>query len=135
MTRIKIVKAYLWIFGVLAFLWWPMGHWVYPGWYHTLLGFEAFEPAYVKVIGTLAVMPVMGIFIIAANPLGNRAMMIALLILTVLMIATYVHLIATHQFPVGEYLNVGVLGANTIVLGLLYPWKQANIKSLEESSE
>jgi hypothetical protein len=64
MKRIKILKAYLWAFGVLAFLWWPMGHWVYPGWYHTILGFESYVSSFIKVIGTLSVLPILGAFFI-----------------------------------------------------------------------
>ena len=128
MNRLAFLKAYLWAFGMLAFLWWPVSHWVYPGWYHTFLGFESFEPAYVKVIGTLAVMPVVGILFAAVNPLRNRDLLIALIVLSILMMGTYAHLIVTQQFPAGEYLNVAVLGANTLALGLLYPWKQANAR-------
>lgn len=128
MSRIIFLKAYLWVFGILAFLWWPVGHWVYPGWYHTFLGFESYEPAYVKVIGTLAVMPVVGILLAAMNPLRNRDLLIALIVLSTLMTGTYVHLIITQQFPTGEYVNVAILGANTLALGLLYPWKQVHAK-------
>ncbi|MCP4539576.1 MAG: hypothetical protein GY832_20770 [Chloroflexi bacterium] len=124
MKRIKILKAYLWAFGILAFLWWPMGHWVYPDWYHGVLGFESYELAYVRVIGTLSVLPVMGILFTAANPLRNRDFIISLLVLSILMIGTYLLLIHTQQFPVEEYFNIILLTINTIVLSLLYPWKQ-----------
>ena len=72
MKRIKVLKAYLWAFGVLAFLWWPMGHWVYPDWYHTILSFESYVSSFVKVIGTLSVLPILCAFLVAINPLRNR---------------------------------------------------------------
>lgn len=132
MKRIKILKAYLWIFGVLAFLWWPLSHWAYPGWYHTLLGFESYEPAYAKVIGTLSVLPVLGMFFTAANPLRNRDSVIVLLAASGLMIATYIHLISTGEFPAEEYFNVVLLAINAIILSVLYPWKQANALTYQE---
>ena len=134
MTRLKALRAYLWVFGVLAFLWWPLGHWVYPDWYHGALGFESYEPAFVQVIGTLSVLPVLGILFAAANPLRNRDFMISLMVISVLMIGTYLWLIHTQQFPAGEYFNVILLAVNTLVLGLLYPWKQANALTHREES-
>ncbi len=130
--RLKIVQAYLWTFGILAFLWWPLGHWVYPDWYHAILGFESYERSYVQVIGTLSVLPVLGVFFAAVNPLRNRDFVISLLFVSVLMIGTYIVLIHTQQFPTEEYFNVGLLAINTIVLGLLYPWKQANASTYQQ---
>lgn len=131
MKRIKVLKAYLWVFGALAFLWWPVGHWVYPGWYHTILGFESYASSYVKVIGTLSVLPVLGVFFAAANPLRNRDSVIVLLVGSVLMIATYIYLIDIGEFPAQEYFNVSLLAINTIMLSVLYPWKQANTVTIE----
>jgi hypothetical protein len=124
----------LWIFGVLAFLWWPLSHWVYPDWYHGVLGFESYAAPYAKVIGTLSVLPVLGIFFAAANPLRNRDFVISLLVISVLMMGTYILLIYTQAFPAEEYFNVGLLAVNTVVLSLLYPWKQANTSIYQEVS-
>jgi hypothetical protein len=134
MKRIKILKAYLWAFGVLAFLWWPMGHWVYPGWYHTILGFESYVSSFIKVIGTLSVLPILGAFFIAVNPLRNRDAVIVLLAASILMMATYIHLISIGEFPIQEYFNVGLLAISTIVLSVLYPWRQANTLIYQEES-
>jgi hypothetical protein len=132
--RIKVLQAYLWVFGVLAVFWWPMGHWVYPDWYHGILGFENYELAFVRVIGTLSVLPALGICFAAVNPLRNRDFVIALMGASVLMIGTYILLIQTQEFPTGEYLNVGVLVINTVILSLLYPWKQAKVLIYQEES-
>ena len=134
MRRIKVLKAYLWIFGVLAFLWWPMGHWVYPDWYHAILGFESYVSSFVKVIGTLSVLPVLGILFAATNPLRNRDSVIVLLAGSALMAATYIHLISIGEFPVEEYFNVGLLAINAAITIALYPWKQANTRIYQEES-
>ncbi len=134
MNRLKILKAYLWTFGVLAFLWWPLSHWVYPDWYHAILGFESYKSSFVQVIGTLSVLPVLGVLFAAANPLRNRDFVISLLLVSVLMIGTYLYLIRTQEFPTEEYFNVGLLASNTIVLGLLYPWKQAHTPTYQKES-
>jgi hypothetical protein len=132
-TRIRILRGYLWLLGVFALFWWVFSHWFYPGWYHELLGFDSYVDSFVKVIGALSVLPTLGLFVTAANPLRNRDFFVSLLILSVLMAGTYVFLIATGDFPRGEILNTGFLLANSLILMLLYPWKQANTYLMSSS--
>ena len=70
-------------------------------------------------------MPILGLLFTAANPIRNRDLFISLQVLSVLMAATYVFLINTQSFPQLEYLNAGFLLGNTIILSLLYPWREA----------
>jgi hypothetical protein len=132
MEKLKILKMYLWSLGLFALFWWVLGHWVYPDWYHHALGFEGYDDAFVKIIGTLTVLPVLGVFFTAANPLRNKDFVISLLVLSILMAATYVFLINTGQFPEGEYVNVALLVVNTIVLSFLYPWNLAKVSIVNE---
>lgn len=78
-----------------------------------------------KVIGTIGVVPVLGMFFTAAEPLRNRDFVVALLVFCVLMALTYVYLIRGHGFLQREYVNAALLGGNGIVLAVLYPWKTA----------
>ena len=91
-------------------------------------GDDAGEDAPLSSLGELQAHR-LGAFLVAANPLRNRDIVLALLVTSALTIATYVYLIQTGAFPAGEYLNVGVLGANALALGLLYPWKQARAQT------
>jgi hypothetical protein len=59
---------------------------------------------------------------------------IVLLATSGLMIATYIHLISTGEFPAEEYFNVVLLAINAIVLSALYPWRQANNLIYQEES-
>ena len=108
--------------GALMFVWWSLGHWVYPDLYHHLLGFQSHNLGQTQVIGTLSLFPVLGAIFIARNPVRNKDFFITLLTMSALMILTYFYLIITKEFPVQEYFNIGLLLLNSILLIGLYPW-------------
>lgn len=123
--RRRIFSLYLCLLGTFTLFWWPLSHWLYPDWYHHLLGFPHYDYSLVKIIGTLGVMPVMGMFLVARDPLRNRDMLIVLLVLFLLLAATDIFLIRTHGFPRREWFNVLLLVGNSLILTGLYPWKMA----------
>jgi hypothetical protein len=127
--KTKIFRIYFYIVSVVMLFWWPLSHWLYPDIYHNLLGFQSYNPAMVTVIGTLSFFAVLGLFFVARNPIRNRDFFISLLIMSVLMAATYLYLIQTGQFPALEYINILLLLGNGIIACLIYPWKEA-LKSL-----
>jgi hypothetical protein len=126
MTRRTIFQIYIGLFGIGCLFWWVLSHWLYPDWYHNLLGFHALsapEYAMAKTIGTLTAMPVMGMFFVARNPERNRDLFLGLLVLSLLMIGTYLYLMAVGDFPTGEMLNVVLIAVNMAILSGLYPWR------------
>lgn len=125
MTKIVFLKGYFWFLGVFTLFWWPLSHWFYPDWYHQLMGFTSYDYALVKIIGTIGVVPVLGMFFAAANPIRNRDFVLILMVFFILLSATYVFLINFHGFPKQEYFNVGLLMANTVITGILFPWRKA----------
>jgi hypothetical protein len=125
MNRIRVFRIYLWLLGAFTLFWWPLSHWFYPDWYQRLLGFATYDYALVKVIGTIGIVPVLGMFFAAAEPLRNRDFVVTLLVFCVLMALTYVYLIRGHGFPQREYVNAALLAGNGILLAILYPWKAA----------
>lgn len=136
MRRIRFLRIYLALLAVLGLFWWVLSHWLYPDWYHDLLGFESYVDSFVKVIGTLSIMPILGLFFTAANPIRNRDLFISLLILSVLMAATYIFLINVQDFPWQEYLNAAFLLGNAVILSLLYPWQEARTMiTIEEDAK
>jgi hypothetical protein len=122
-------QIYFYVLSVVMLFWWPLSHWLYPDLYHHLLGFENYDPAMVKVIGTLSFFAVVGMFFVARDPIRNRDFFISLMITSGLMAGTYLYLIQTGQFPMLEYINIVLLLANGLISCLLYPWKDA-LKSL-----
>lgn len=124
-NRLLILKYFLWIMGLFLTFWWPLSHWFYSDWYHTLLGFEigSYQDSMVKVIGTIGIIPTLLIFFSANNPIKNRDMIIVLIVFSVLMSITYLHLINIKQFPVLELINVGLLLFAAIFLSIIYPWR------------
>lgn len=119
MDRVAFIRFHPLMLGVFTLFWWPLSHWFSPDWYHRLHGFENYDYALARVIGTI------GILFTAAEPLRNGDFVVALLVFCVLMALTYVYLIRGHGFPQREYINAAVLGDNGILLAVLYPWKAA----------
>jgi hypothetical protein len=122
LDRIKILRVFLWVFGIFTLFWWPLSHWFYPDWYHNLLGFESYDYSLVKVIGTIGIVPVLGIFFSARNPVRNRDFILVLITFCILMAATYIFLITTRGFPVREYVNVGLLIFSAVFLTVFFPY-------------
>ena len=128
MSQRRIFRVYTGIFAVLMLGWWPASHWLFPDTYHDLLGFgqlTASDYAMAKVIGTLSVLPVLGMLLVARDPERLRGLFISLLVLSALTVGTYTHLIETGDFPDGEWLNVGLITLNGLILAGLYPWRSA----------
>ena len=122
-VRIRLTKIFLWVFCVIGFIWWPLSHWFFPGFYHKILGFASYENSYVKVIGTLSFIPIMMMFFSALNPVRNKDMIKALIASGILMSFAYIYLILTGQFPKLEYINAGITFILAIVLLIIYPWR------------
>lgn len=121
--KLKITKTFLWIASILSFFWWPLSHWVYPAWYHRILGFDGFEDMYVKVIGTLALIPVLIMFFCAINPIKNRDGIKILILSGIAMTFTYIYLIQKGLFPTLEYINAGITLFLSLFLLIFYPWR------------
>jgi len=124
--RLRILQIYLTVLAIFILFWWPLSHWFYPDRYHQFMGFENYDYSLVKIIGTIGIIPVIGLFFTAANPIRNRDFVIVLLILFPLLAATYIYLISFHGLPEREYINVTLLLVNTVILGMLYPWKNTS---------
>ena len=123
--RLGILRLYLLGLAIFTLFWVPLSHWFYPDWYHKLLGFEQYDYSLVKIIGTTGIVPVLGLFFAARDPIRNRDFIITLLVFCVLLAATYLFLIMEHGFPVREFINVAVLSCNAVILTFLFPWRAA----------
>ena len=123
---LAVLRIYLLILATFTLFWWPLSHWFYPDWYHHLLGFQHYDYALVKIIGTIGILPVLGMYMAALAPLRNRDIVVSLLVFFLLLAATYIYLINRHLFPRGEYVNVVLLILNTVLLASIYPWRQAS---------
>jgi hypothetical protein len=113
----------LWIVAPLSFIWWPLSHWVYPTWYHDILGFSTYDPGAVKIIGTLSLIPILMMIFAAKNPIKNKDILLILVISGFLISVTYLYLILANQFPLGEYFNVILTFSLSLILLIIYPWK------------
>lgn len=105
--------------------WWPLSHWIYPDFYHQLLGFSAgsYQDSMVKVIGTCGIFPVVLCFLTAKNPIRNKDAVIVLILSGFFIAFTFLYLIISGYFPNKELINVGLSLFSAVFLGLVYPWK------------
>jgi hypothetical protein len=126
-SRIHVLQIVLLAIGLFLLLWWPLSHWLYPVWYHTVLGFEDpaqyADNALIKVIGTAGFFPALLLFFAAINPLRNRDIVKVLIINGLVGGIATSYLIATGQFPARESLNVLLYFAAALGMTILYPWK------------
>ena len=120
-TRIRLLRWYLVGLGGFTLFWWPLSHWFYADWYHHLLGFTTYDYSLVKIIGTMGFLPVLGMYFAARDPVRNRDFILSLAVFSLLLAVTFVFLIETHDFPAGEYVNVGLSAGNALTLLTLYP--------------
>lgn len=120
MTKRKLFQWYCGTLALFLLFWWPLSHWFYPDWYHQLLGFERYDAAFVKLIGTMGVLPIVGLIWTAFRPEEGRAFGAAFILWLVCLGATYLYLIATQGFPKGELVNVGLIAGNLVVWYFLF---------------
>ena len=125
MDRTRTLKLFLYTAATALLFWWPLSHWFYSDWYHTLLGFEpgTYPDGMVKMIGTCGIFPVTLAFLAARNPAANRTAVITLIFGAAVLGLTFVHLIAAGHFPQREYANVALCFLTAGFLALLYPWQ------------
>lgn len=118
-----ILRFYLLIMGIVLLFWWPLSHFFYSDWYHSLLGFPpgSYDPVFVQIIGACGFMPVLLALFSARDPEKNKGMIIILIFFSLFMGAQYLAFINSAYMPVGEYINVAICFVNTLVLTLLYP--------------
>jgi hypothetical protein len=120
-SKLGILKAYLWILGIFVLFWWPLSHWFCAEWYHRLMGFEDFDPSLVTIIGTTGLLVAMNIFVVAMDPVRNRAILAVLITFSIAMAGTYFFLIQAREFPAREYFNITLLIVNAVILAALCP--------------
>lgn len=126
-SRIKILKAFLFITAILLLFWWPLSHWLYPDWYHHLMGFKpgSYQESMVKMIGTCGFFPVFLAFFAARDPLRYKASIVTLILTSVLIGLTFLYLILTNSFPEREAFNIALSFFVAGFLCLMYPWRES----------
>lgn len=132
--RFRLLRSLLGVLSIFVLFWWPLSHWLYPDFYHQLLGFQpgSYQPAMVKVIGTCGLFPVLLSAFAALNPEQNKACLIILILFCIAIAATYCHLILENHFPSREFVNVGLSFTTAVLLILLFPRTKAGDSNLSE---
>jgi hypothetical protein len=127
--RLAISKYFLLVTSLLLFCWWPLAHWFFSDWYHTVLGFTpgTYPQPMVEVIGTCGMCIVVFAVLAARNPRKNRDIIIGLIVCAYLLAAMYAYLVFSGAFPIRELFNLCLcVIAGTIIL-LIYPWKETAV--------
>jgi hypothetical protein len=124
--RIKTVRVFLVVCGVFLLMWWPLAHWFYSDFYHQLLGFQpgSYQDNMVKVIGTCGAIPVALCLLASRDPIRNRDMILVLIGYGFIQALTYLYLILHGSFPIGESINIGICVVCSLLLAVIFPWKE-----------
>lgn len=122
-NKFLLLKVFLFTECVFLLFWWPLSHWFYPVFYHTLLGFQigSYQDSMVKVIGSCGFVLVLLLLFSALNPVRNKDMLLVLIIFSFLIAFTYIFLIISKVFPIFEIVNVGLSLATAVIIILLFP--------------
>lgn len=121
MNKNRILQLFLGVMGLFLLFWWPLSHWFYADWYHRLLGFSVYDVGLVRIIGTCGILPVLLLFVTAADPVRYRANLVILVVFSLLLAGTYIYLIANGLFPARELSNVILCVASALILVVLWP--------------
>jgi hypothetical protein len=99
--------------ALILLFYWPLSHWFYSDFYHRIFGFTpgSYDPDFVKVIGTMGVIPVIGFIHAAFRPVQSGGFLAAYTAWCFLQSATYVEVILHGSFPKAEYFNAALLFA------------------------
>ncbi len=126
-SKLKIVRVYLGIVGVFLLFWWPLSHWFYSDFYHTLLGFKlgSYQNSMVLVIGACGVVPVMLSLMAANDPVRNRDGVAIIIFFSIVMALTYAYLIRKDLFPMMEIVNIALTLFSAAFLTVFFPWRHA----------
>jgi hypothetical protein len=97
--------------ALILLFYWPLSHWCYPDLYHRIFGFApgTYDPDFVKIIGTMGLMPVAGFVHAAIRPAQARGFLVAFTAWCFLQSATYVDVILGGRFPKAEYFNAALI--------------------------
>lgn len=114
----RIFRIYCALSAVVLCFWWPLSHWLYSDLYHSLMGFSpgGYQASMVKMIGTCGVLPVMMLGYLAFAKERPAKLVTIMSVFSLLIGATFFHLIQSGQFPKREYINVGLCLFTAIVL-------------------
>lgn len=125
-TRLKLVSWYLFVFGLGLAIWWPISHWFFSDWYHSLLGFEigSYPDNMVKMIGTSGLVPVFLMLSSSKDPKKYRSNIIIITVFGFLLAATNLYLLARGTWPIEEVFNIFLAILSSLILLILYPWRE-----------
>jgi len=97
--------------AVLLLFYWPLSHWLYSDLYHRMFGFApgSYDQDFVKIIGTMGMIPVLGFVYAAFRPNESRAFLFAFTRWCFLQSATFINVVVDGKFPDREFFNAGLL--------------------------
>ncbi|PLX36669.1 MAG: hypothetical protein C0606_12640 [Hyphomicrobiales bacterium] len=121
LSKLAILRLYAAGLGLFTLFWWPLSHWFFPDWYHDLMGFESYDLAFVRLIGTMGLLPVGCLFWLAYRPREAYGFLVVFVVWSLLLAATFAFLILFSGFPQAEFGNVALLVMNAAILGFLAP--------------
>lgn len=126
MNRVKALRLFALLQAVIVAFWWLLSHWLYSDWYHGVMGFApgSYDDDFVKIIGVMALMPLVGLIEAARRPDTAAPFLRAYITWCFGMAATYAYTINFGDVPEREYLNAALLVVSGLALLYLFPRRE-----------
>ena len=117
---VKILLAILIIVNVIP----AILHWFFTDTFMiTLMQFASYQESMVKLFAVSCLLIVILAYFAIKNPLGNRDIVISLVVTMFLMSVAFAYFILYLDFPDGEIMNVLSMLFFSVAMTVIYPWK------------
>jgi hypothetical protein len=131
-TKAVVLKWLLIISGVVQICYWGISHLFFPQWYLRSVGMNdlAVNPGgsliFLHEIGVLAVGMGIATILAARDPVKNIAIIAVLYVAGIGSVLTSLYHILFGGIASGEWVTVGVITVQLILLTFFYPWDSLN---------
>ena len=131
MNRGNVLKWLLRLSAVLQVAYWSLSHLFWPGWYLWSVGMVelATDPGesliFIHEIGILTLGIGFATWLAARDPIKHLSIIAMLYVVGLGSIAVSLYHMLSLGTASGEWLTVGIISAQMVLLTILYPWKDA----------
>jgi hypothetical protein len=129
--KLKLLKAFLIVAGLVQLFYWGFSHLFYYQWYLGAVGMHELAQApgkaliFMHEIGVLTIGMGLASILASLNPAKNLYLIVSLLVVSIGSMAISIYHVFFMGVTTGELQTVFVIALQIAILVYLYPWKEA----------
>lgn len=129
MQNHSLLRAVLWVSGLIQIIYFTSSHWVYPHAFFNFLGIygadldSTFVQSQLQLIGMMVLGFALMNFVIARDPVRYRPIMAIIFIVGWGCVAIFVGHVMAGTLPNRFLINAALLAVQLVIVGILFPWK------------